>query len=408
MDGISLAPIGALLLVACLIAMLSRRLGLPYIVGLVAAGFLIALMPNAPQLPLSRELIFNILLPPLVFDGALQLDWRRFRHELPLTLTLAFFGVAIAAAVVAGGMHWIIGWSWIGAAIFGTLIAATDPVSVIASFREMGCQPRVSMVVESESLLNDGVAAVGFAVLSAIAAGSSPGITSVIPAFLWTLGGGLLIGIAVSGAILLIVGRTDDPLVEITLTTLAAYGSFLIAERLHASGIISALTAGLMIGSLGNTGPISPAGRERVHSAWEYFAFLANSFVFILIGMNVASQPFHRLGSVAAIVAILLVFAGRALSIYPLAAMFRASRWRLQASFQHTLFWGWLRGALALALALTVPASVPERNAIILTAFVVVAFSILVQGLTMPLLIRRFQLNRDELDEPVAARSAAG
>src|SRR6185503_10154768 len=135
MDGISLAPIGALLLVACLIAMLSRRLGLPYIVGLVVAGFLIAFMPNAPPLP--RELIFNILLPPLVFEGALQLDWRRFRDELPLTLTLAFFGVAIAAAVVAGGMHWIIGWSWTGAAIFGTLIAATDPVSVIASFREM-------------------------------------------------------------------------------------------------------------------------------------------------------------------------------------------------------------------------------------------------------------------------------
>jgi monovalent cation:H+ antiporter, CPA1 family len=408
MDGISLAPIGALLLVACLIAMLSRRLGLPYIVGLVVAGFLIAFMPNAPQLPLSRELIFNVLLPPLVFEGALQLDWRRFRDELPLTLTLAFFGVAIAAAVVAGGMHWIIGWSWIGAALFGTLIAATDPVSVIASFREMGCLPRVSTVVESESLLNDGVAAVGFAVLSAIAAGSSPGIANVIPAFLWTLGGGLLIGVVVSGAILLIVGRTDDPVVEITLTTLAAYGSFLIAERLHASGIISALAAGLMIGSLGNAGPISAAGRERVHSAWEYFAFLANSFVFILIGMNVANQPFHRLGSVAAVAAILLVLGGRGLSIYPLSALFRASRWRLKASFQHTLFWGGLRGALALALALAVPASVPERNAIILTSFVVVAFSILVQGLTMPLLIKRFQLDRDQSEESVAARSATG
>src|SRR6476661_6870507 len=147
MDGVLLAPIGVLLLVACLIAMLTRRLGLPYIVGLVVAGFLIALLPNAPELPLSRGLIFNVLLPPLVFEAALQLDWKRFRDELPLTLTLAFLGVAIAAA------------------LFGVLIAATDPVSVIASFREMGCQPRVSMVVESESLLNDGVAAVGFAVL---------------------------------------------------------------------------------------------------------------------------------------------------------------------------------------------------------------------------------------------------
>src|SRR3954454_23010676 len=197
MTGLSLVPIGVLLLVACLIAMLSRRLGLPYIVGLVVAGMLIALLPNSPELPLSRGLIFNVLLPPLVFEAALQLDWKRFRGELPLTLTLAFLGVGIAAAVVAAGMHSIVGWSWIGAALFGVLIAATDPVSVIAAFREMGCLPRVSMVVESESLLNDGVAAVGFAVVSAIAAGASPTTASVIPAFLWTLGGGLLIGVVV-------------------------------------------------------------------------------------------------------------------------------------------------------------------------------------------------------------------
>src|SRR3954471_1904565 len=207
MTGLSLAPIGMLLLVACLIAMISRRLGLPYIVGLVVAGFLIALLPSSPDLPLSRDLIFNILLPPLVFEAAMQLDWRRFRDELPLTLTVAFVGVGMAASIVAGGMHWIVGWSWIGAALFGGLIAATDPVSVIASFRELGCLPRVSMVVESESLLNDGVAAVGFAVLSAIALGASPSAVNIVPAFVWTFGGGMIIGIAASGAILLIVGR---------------------------------------------------------------------------------------------------------------------------------------------------------------------------------------------------------
>jgi monovalent cation:H+ antiporter, CPA1 family len=407
MAGIALAPIGVLLLVACLIAMLTRRLGFPYIVGLVVAGFLIALLPNSPDVPLSRSLIFNILLPPLVFEAALQLEWRRFRHELPLTLTLAFAGVAIAALVVAAGMHWFVGWSWIGAALFGVLIAATDPVSVIASFREMGCLPRVSMVVEAESLLNDGAAAVGFAVISAIAAGASPNVGSVIPAFLWTLGGGVLIGLAISGAILLIAGRTDDPLVEITLTTIAAYASFLLAEHFHASGIISALAAGLMIGSAG-TRFLSPSGRDRVHWAWEYFAFLANSFVFILIGMADANQPLHQLGSGAAAAAILLVLAGRALSVYPLSALFSRSRWKLKASFQHTLFWGGLRGALALALALAVPANVPERSAIILTAFVVVAFSILVQGLTMPWLIKRLQLGRKEEADPVAAPAASG
>jgi len=407
MEGFALAPIGVLLLVACLIAMLTRRLGFPYIVGLVVAGFLIALMPSSPQLPLSRELIFNVLLPPLVFEAALQLDWKRFRGELPLTLTLAFAGVGIAALVVAAGMHMLIGWSWIGAALFGVLIAATDPVSVIAAFREMGCLPRVSMVVESESLLNDGVAAVGFAMLSAIAVGASPSAGSVIPAFVWTLGGGVAIGLLVSAAILVIAGRTNDPLVEITLTTIAAYGSFLIAEHFKSSGIISALTAGLLVGSFG-TRFLSAQGRDRVGWAWEYFAFLANSFVFILIGMSVANQPLRQLGSASAVIAIALVLAGRGLSIYPLSALFSGSRWKLPPSFQHTLFWGGLRGALALALALAVPTSVAERNAIILTAFVVVAFSILVQGLTMPLLIKRFDLAGKEPDEAVAAPSAAG
>jgi CPA1 family monovalent cation:H+ antiporter len=407
MTGLTLAPIGMLLLVACLIAMLSRRLGLPYIVGLVVAGFLIALLPNSPDFPLSRELIFNVLLPPLVFEAALQLDWRRFRDELPLTLALAFLGVGIAAALVAGGLHWFVGWSWMGAALFGVLIAATDPVSVIAAFREMRCAPRVSMVVESESLLNDGVAAVGFAVLSAIAAGASPSASSIVPAFLWTLGGGVAIGVAVSAAILVIVGRTDDPLVEITLTTIAAYGSFLLAEHFRASGIISALCAGLMVGGIGWDRFVSDAGRERLGSAWEYFAFLANSFVFILIGMNVANQPLHDLVSPASVAAIVLVLASRALTVYPLSLLFQRSRWRLPLSYQHTLFWGGLRGALALALALAVPATVPERNAIIVAAFVVVAFSIIVQGLTMPRLIRRLRLDAAE-EAIVAAPPAAG
>src|SRR3954447_1835691 len=405
MTDVSLAPIGVLLLIACLIAMLCRKIGLPYIVGLVVAGFGIALLPNAPELPLSRELIFNVLLPPLVFEAALQLEWKRFRDELPLTLTLAFVGLAIAAAVVATGMHYAAGWSWIGAALFGVLIAATDPVSVIAAFREMRCEPRVSMVVESESLLNDGVAAVGFAVLSAIAAGASATATSVVPEFLWTLGGGVAIGLAVSGVILLIVGRTNDPLVEITLTTIAAYASFLLAEGLHASGIISALAAGLVVGNFGWGGALSEEGKTRVLHAGEYFAFLANSLVFILIGLNTASLPLLQLGSVGAI-AIVLVLLGRAISIYPLAALFGGTRWRLPASYQHTLFWGGLRGALALALALAVPPSVAERGAIIVTAFVVVAFSILIQGLTMPLLIRHYRLGAQAPDQAVAAPAA--
>ena len=408
MTGFTLAPIGILLLVACLIAMLCRKVGLPYIVGLVGAGILIALLPNSPQLPLSRDLIFLVFLPPLMFEAALQLEWRRFRAELPLTLTLALVGVAIAAAVVAAGMHWLAGWSWIGAALFGVLIAATDPVSVIASFREMRAEARLSMVVESESLLNDGVAAVAFVLLSAIAAGASQTVSSLVPAFFWTMGGGVVIGLLISGIALVIAGRTDDHLVEITLTTIVAYASFLLAEYFHASGVIAAVAAGLMIGNVGSMGAISDAGRPYVLSFWEYVAFLANSLIFILIGMNAANQPLRELGHVAVPIAIVLVLAGRALSIYPLAALFGRSSRRLPAGYQHTLFWGGLRGALALALALAVPATVPERDQIILAAFVVVAFSILVQGLTMPWLLKRAGLVRAKQAEPLAASPPHG
>lgn len=396
MDGIALAPIGLLLLVACLIAMISRRVGLPYSAGLVAAGLLIALIPGAPRFTLSRDLIFNILLPPLVFEAAMQLPWKDFRRELPVTITLALVGVALAAFVVAAGLHYWLQWSWIGASLFAVLIAATDPVAVIAAFREMRADKRLCVLVESESLLNDGVVAVAFTVLFAVAAGASADVGSVVPAFLGTLFGGALVGAVVSGLILFLAGRTNEHLVEITLTVLAAYGSFLIAERLHASGVLASLTAGLMVGNLGAKGPISEAGRPHVLAAWEFFAFLANSFVFLLIGIQLVGVSITRLGWETAGIAILLVLAGRAIAVYPLSALFRASRLRMPLGFQHVLFWGGLRGALALALALTVPTTVAERDPIILSAFAVVAFSIFVQGLTMPWLVSRLGLIRSE------------
>ena len=378
---------------------------MPYSTGLVAAGILISFLPNRPHLPLTRELIFDVLLPPLVFEAALQIDWQRFRRELPLTLTLAFLGVIGASAFVAAGMHWLLGWSWLGAALFGVLIAATDPVAVIATFRELKGPERLTMVVESESLLNDGVAAVGFAVLAAIAAGQAPGAVQVIPEFLWTLFGGILIGGIVAGAILLLAGRTQDRLVEITLTTIAAWGSFLFAEHYGASGILASLTAGLLIGNLGSMGAISDSGRPHILAAWDYFAFLANSFVFLLIGIHETSIPLNVLGWAEAAIAVLLVLVGRGITVYPIVSAFGGTGLRLPLKYQHVLFWGGLRGALALALALAVPNNVPEKVAIIVTAFLVVAFSVFVQGLTIPMLARKLGLEskRAEREELPAA-----
>jgi len=392
MEQRHILTLGAILFTASIVAMICRRLRLPYSIGLVGAGIALALMPVQLNLPLSRDLIFDVFLPPLVFEAALQLPWDRFRRELPVTLLFAFPGVVIAATTVACGAHWLLGWSWMGAAMFGALIAATDPVSVIAAFREMEAPRRLSLVVESESLLNDGTAAVGFAILVALANGASATPLHVGGLLLWTVIGGVVIGASVAGGLLLLAGRTDDHLVEITLTTLAAYGSFLIADRLDMSGVLASLTAGLMVGCLGWRGALTEEGREHVASFWTYVAFLVNSIVFILIGGNEAHLPLRDFAG-AALVMTLVVLAGRAIAVYPLAALFSRTSLRLSLGYQHVLFWGGLRGALALALALAVPTSVPERSEIIVIAFAVVAFSIFVQGLTMPWLIKRLKLD---------------
>lgn len=392
MPEFSIFALGVVLLTASLVAIVSRRLRMPYTVGLVIAGIALALLPNAVELPLTRDLIFDALLPPLIFEAALHLKWHDFRRELPLTATLAFPGVVIAAAVVASGMHFLIGWGWIGAALFGVLIAATDPVSVIASFRELNVERRLSRLVETESLLNDGAAAVGFALLLAIAAGGAITPTALLGSLIWTVAGGVVMGLLVAGVLLIVAGRIDDHLVEITLTTIAAYGSFLLAEHLQMSGVLASLSAGLLVGNFGMMRSIAEASRGHVMAFWEYAAFLANSIVFILIGSQEAHQHLAFVAKAAA-AAILLVLAGRALAIYPLCAVFSRSTLRIGSRYQHVLVWGGLRGALALALALALPADIPEREELIAVVFAVVAFSIFVQGLTMPWLIRRLRLS---------------
>lgn len=371
--------------------MVSRRIGLPYTAGLVLAGIALAFFPIGDELPLSRDLIFNVFLPPLIFEAALQLEWRCFREQLPLTAVLACLGVAIGGALTAAGVHYFLGWSWLGAAFFGVLIAATDPVAVIAAFKEMNAEPRLAMLVESESLLNDGVAAVGFAVLMGLAGGGAPSTAGIVGTLAWTSLGGVAIGAAVAFGILFVVGRTEDYLVEVTLTTVIAWGAFLAAEHVHASGVFAALAAGLIVGNRGLASVISDTGQRHVVGFWEYAAFLANSGLFLLIGSHTARQPLVALlGTVATVVGLTLV--ARAASIYPLAALFHASRLRLSGPYQHVLVWGGLRGAIGLALALSVPMSVPERGVIIAATFGVVAFSVFVQGLTMPALLRRWRL----------------
>ena len=377
-----------LLLIAALVAMGAQRLRLPYTAGLVAAGMALALTPYFPHLALTKELIYGAFLPPLVFEAAYFIKWRNFRNELVPLVTFATVGVTLAAGLTAAGMHFVAGWEWAAAGLFGALIAATDPVSVIAVFKEAKVKGRVRLLVEGESLLNDGVAAVLFGVVLALTQGARPGVVGVATDLALSIAGGVVCGLVVGAVAILLAGRTEDHLVEITFTTVAAYGSFMLAEHLQVSGVLATLTAGLFLGNIGHLGAISERGHDAVESFWEYAAFVVNSLVFLLIGVREAHEAY--LGVLVPLAAaVVLVLVGRAVSVYALSAALSFSRWRIAPSHQHVLFWGGLRGALALALVMSLPPGTVRRSEMTAVAFGVVAVSILVQGVTMRPLLRR-------------------
>ncbi|HYL72905.1 MAG TPA: sodium:proton antiporter [Bryobacteraceae bacterium] len=377
-----------LLLIAAVVAMLTRRLHLPYSVGLVAAGVALALLPFTPKINLTKELIFTALLPPLIFEAAFSIRWKHLRRDFSVILILATLGVILSAAITSVGMHLVANWQWPTAAIFGILIAATDPVSVLATFREAKAQGRLLLLVEAESLLNDATAAIAFGLAITLTSGHSITALGTITTLLLTIGGGLLAGGIVAGGVLLLAGRTQDHLVELTFTTVAAYGSFLLAEYFHGSGVLATLVAGLLLGNYGALGRISERGMEAVRVFWEFAAFVANSLVFLLIGMHEALQNFAAVW-LPVVAGILLVTLGRAAAIYPICLLFSRTALYVTMPHRHVLFWGGLRGALALALALGLPADMPGREQIITVSFAVVAFSIFVQGLTMTPLLRK-------------------
>ena len=389
-----LSQLGFLLFVSALVAMLTRRLRMPYTVGLVLAGMVLYFLHIHIKWRLSKELIFSVFLPPLVFEAALFIGWREFKKDLPVVLLLATVGVAVAAAVTAAGMRYALGWDWGSALVFGVLIAATDPVSVIATFKEANVEGRLKLLIEAESLLNDGTAAVAFVALLGILAGNQQSAAVVAGT----------LGAVVAAGFMLLAGRTPDYLVEITFTTLAAYGSFFVAEQLHTSGVLASLTAGLVVGNFRSSSLMTDTGRQALGPFWEYVAFIANSLIFLLIGAQEAQQHFSGLWIPLATV-LLLVTVGRAAAIYPLCALFSRGRLRVDARHQHVLFWGGLRGALALALALALPEDLPHRDLVITLTFAVVAFSVFAQGLTITPLLRRLKLLPDEADRDARGRA---
>ena len=384
-----------LLIAASVIGVIAARIRIPYTVALVIGGLVLgtvhlpivaSLVKNQPDW-LTPNIVLVIFLPALLFDGSLKLEVRQLRaNALPIAL-LATVGVLAATLVTGFAAHWLLGLPLLVALVFGAITAATDPISVLSIFKEMEVPKRLSVIVEGESLFNDGTAAALFTVLAAGVISGSLSIRSGVQTFLVEVCGGAAVGAGLGYAVTKFTQRIEDPAIEITLTTVLAYGSYLAAQTLHLSGVIATVAAGVTFGSLGVRTGMRPRTRIALWSFWEYLSFIVNSLVFLLIGLQV------RVGTLLrdwrpTLLAITTVVLGRVLSVYGLVPFSNLRRQKISSSWQHILVAGGIRGALALALALSLARSFPYREQILAMTFGVVAFTIVVQGLAIKPLLR--------------------
>jgi CPA1 family monovalent cation:H+ antiporter len=373
-----------LLLIVSVVAVAVRHFRIPYTVALVLAG--LALSLRSPLgIELTPDLILSLFIPPLVFEAAFHINLRKLRENLGAIILLAVPGVILTMLLVGAIVSWGVGIPIQLALVFGALIAATDPVSVVAIFRKLGAPKRLEVMLEGESLFNDGTAIVIFTLAVAAYLTGQFDLFQGAVDFVRVAGGGLLVGLTLGWLASRLIAQIDDHLVETTLTTVLAFGSFLFAEQiLHVSGVLAVVAAGLVNGNIGPQG-MSPTTRIVVLNFWEYVAFLANSAVFLLIGLDIELPALLAdLGNI--LWAILAILVARAITIYGLSRLGKS----MPGAWRHVLYWGGLRGAIALALALSLPPQFGAgRQTLLMMTFGVVLFTLLVQGLTMGGLIRR-------------------
>jgi CPA1 family monovalent cation:H+ antiporter len=387
----------ALIAAAAIVALLTRRSGLPYSVALVLLGLLVAAI-GPTHVVVTPQLVLIVLVPGLVFEAAYRLDITELRHTYLGVAILAVPGVVISAGVVAlvlaaSGLEPSLAF------IVGAIVSATDPVSVIAAFKSLGAPGRLATLVGAESLFNDGTAVVIFAI--AVRAATGPvepvdAVTGFVATIVVSAGLGLVAGIVATR----LMAFTQDTMIELAISVVLAYGTYLLADRLGESGIIATVVSGIVLGTYGRRLGLPAATFAALDQTWEFIAFLLTAFVFLLIGLAITvGTLIDSAGAIALGVVGILV--GRAIVVYlmlggasrAVQAMGRGPA--LPTAWLHVLFWAGLRGAIAVGLALSLPEDLPQRTYLQGIVFGITLFTLLVQGATTGPLLRRLGIGED-------------
>lgn len=408
-------PVNTLIVLFCIataVAVAVRWLRIPYTVALVVTGLVLGAFHTVDPPHLTKELLFSVFLPGLLFEAAFHVDFAIFRKLWAGITALAVPGVVAAIGITAlvvtaalRGLGIVPSFEAGTALVFAALIAATDPVAVTALFRQLHAPTELRVLIESESLLNDGTAVVFLSLVLSYVAGVPASGGRLVGEFIVVAGGGAVVGLALAGVIMLVIRRVDDPMIEIALTTIAAYGSFVLAEEFHVSGVIATVAAGMLCGNYGKFHAGSTATHDALESFWEYIAFALNSVVFLLIGFEVSVASLAASWREITIAYVAVLFA-RAVIVFGgwfvWQGLRRGRGMLMPPSWSAVLVWGGLRGALSMVLALALSSALPNRDLVVTMTAGVVLLSLLVQGLTMAPLLRRLGLVM-----PMATKAAA-
>jgi CPA1 family monovalent cation:H+ antiporter len=384
-----------LLLVALLVATIVKYIRLPYTLALVLAGVVVGILPHAPDLPVAPDLWLLLFLPPLLFEGSINMDLEILRrHGTPVGI-LAFAGTFISVLLLASVFRFLLGFDWAIAALLGVMLSPTDPVSVLALFKEYGVARGLQTLVEGESVFNDGVAVVLYLIALEVIVGSGHvGFVEGLIEFVKVVAGGALVGLILGYLMHRVYALIDDHLLEVGLSLALAYGAFLAAERLEVSGVIAVVVAGLIIGNYGRILSMSPSTRLSLTHFWEVAAFLINGVLFLLIGLSVErGRLLIHAGQIG--IVFLAMVAVRGVTVYGLLGGYRAvARRSLPGSWMHATNWAGVRGSIPVALALGLPSGVPRVDQLRAITLGAVFLSLLVQGITIKPLLSRLGLIR--------------